>query len=75
MTDPTTIIAEMSAQRAQERADDEANYRLRKACVERAVELRSALTEAMQAIGGVPFLREHFAHIDRLLKEIDDASH
>lgn len=74
MTDPDTIITTMAQQREQERAQDDAHYKLRKACQARAVELRNALSETMQAIGGVPFLREHFAHIDQLLKEIDDAT-
>lgn len=63
--------AEMAAQRAQELAGDDRHYRLRKACAVRAVELHEALNQAMSAIGGVPFLRGHFAHIDQLLKEIE----
>lgn len=77
MTDPDTIITTMAQQREQERAQDEAHYKLRKACQARAVELYSAVRRARDAMSytlGPPSM-EMLLAFDQLLKEIDDASH
>lgn len=65
--------AEMAAQRAQELAGDDRHYRLRKACVARAVELYEAL---LYETGGLMYstdkpCRWTYERIDQLLHEIE----
>lgn len=74
MTDPDTIITQMAQQREQERAQDEAHYKLRKACQARAVELHAALARARQHLAGDANYWMPVTDIDQLLKEIDDAT-
>lgn len=59
-----TVSAEMAAQRSAELAGDEAHYRLKKACVARAMELYEALKYQYDVIGIDP---KHA----QLLKEIE----
>lgn len=66
-----TISAEMSAQRSQELAGNEAHYRLRKACAVRAVDLYEALNTARHELGAA---YQVIPQIDQLLKEIEHAA-
>ncbi len=61
--------AEMAAQRAQELAGDEKHYKLRKACVARAVELYMAL-KYMLCLEGTENTCS-FDRIEQLMKEIE----
>ncbi len=61
-------LSEMSAQREQERANDAADYRLRKACAARAVELHDLLWHVANRCS-VPH-EPTMAAIDKLLNEI-----
>lgn len=63
-------LAEMTAQREQERADDAEHYRLRKACAVRAVELFYALKyEAGRSIPAGTNITH--ASIDQLINDIE----
>jgi hypothetical protein len=62
-----TVSAEMAAQRSAELAGDEAHYRLKRACVTRAVELFGALRFSRRGDGRFVSIEE----VDQLLKEIE----
>ncbi len=65
-----TALSEMSALREQERANDAENYRLRKACVARAVELFERLKTARHELSFVHSERS-LAGLDKFLQEIE----
>lgn len=62
-----TVSAEMSAQRSTELAGDDRHYRLKKACMARAVELYQLLCIARSRVIDDIDIEEP---IDQLLKEI-----
>lgn len=64
------VFADMAAQRAQELAGDDRHYRLRKACVARAVDLY----EALRFETGLVENGWTNKSVDQLLKEIEHAS-